>query len=347
VIYLTKKNGLVLLCLGILPVLLAAASSQAASPVIVRHDAHIMEKDIRINIAWQSDEPIVRIIVSAGKEQVIVREGIDNDRNEGGYSGEIDIVVPALATHLGEKSLYLSQQNSSQAQPSSVEMHANTTSSYAEVVQFSVQLVDEVNQRSTLLKDQAQRLDPVYATANSKPLQGSQQSQQSSLKSVTFDTKDPLNTALNTTIGLIGKFGANPEIRDAKVNIWADNRVSINFDVIDDKGVDKVTFEVRDATGNTAHQDSVPCASGKQCNKQTDPFVLAPGKYVLSAVASDADNNTSKKVTVEFQVANPGQQTRPQTPNPGGTAPVSQKGAPDAPATPDSDDDPVVTVPGL
>lgn len=340
--YIINENNYSTIFMGLLFVLLTAVSAQAGSPVIIRHDAHLMERDIRINIAWQSEEPVVKIIASAGKEQVVVQEGIDNDRNEGGYSGEIDIVLPAYPNKLtGEQSLYMSRQNSSQFQQSSTELYANTTPPYTEVVQYSIQLVDEVNQRSTLLNDKVHRLDQASSKRN---LHGSQQPQQSPMKTVTIDTKDPLNTALNTTIGLIGKIGANPVIKDAKVSFWTENRVSINFNAIDDKGVDKVVFEVRDARGNLAHQDSLLCSSEKQCSQQTDTFVLNTGKYVLTAFAVDTENNNSKKVTVEFQVANSGQQLIEQAPQQMINQPNPQQTAPDVSPP---DDVPVVSIPGL
>lgn len=321
-----------------------ASSAHAKGPLIIRHDAHVMEKEIRINLAWQSEEPIVRIIASAGKEQIVVDKNIDNERNEGGYSGEIDIVVPAYPDSTsGGQSLYVNRQNSNQFNQSSTEMHANSAAPYNQVVPYTVQLVDEVNQRSILMKDTAQR----YDAGNSLPGQRLLRNDKTATPVTVMPAitpKDPLTTALNTTIGLIGKIGSNPEIKSAKVSYWNENRVSIDVTAIDDKGVDRVTFEVRDMQGNSVYQNVLSCASEKQCSKQSDPFVLNQGTYLLSAVAVDNENNNSKKYTVEFQMTSSGQQPSVQS------APVQMPTQPaelqTIPATLSPIDSPAVATPG-
>jgi hypothetical protein len=314
-----------------------APAAEAMSPVITRHDAHLMEKEVRINLAWQSDEPVAKIIASAGREQVVIESNIDNERNEGGYSGEIDIVVPAyLYNTSGEQSMYMSRQSSGPLQQSSVEMYADSASPYNEVVQYTVQLVDEVNQRSTLLKDKVCRAEPAYPQPGQRPQPGS------AAAAVAVNAKDPLNTALNTTIGLIGKIGQAPEVKNVRVSNWADNRVSVSFDATGGKGLDRVVFEVRDSSGTIASQSTILCNSEKQCTKQSDPFVLNPGRYALSVMAVDIQNSNSKKSEQEFQVPDgTGSVQRPiQQP---AQQPVQQTLS--HPAT--ADDVPVVTVPGL
>lgn len=283
----------------------------AANPVIIRHDAHLMEKEVRINLAWQSDEPIVKIIASAGKEQIVITNNIDNERNERGYSGEIDVVVPAYVYNAtGERTLYMSSQSSSAFQQRSTEMYANSTSPQNEAIQYTVQIVDEVNQRSVLLKEKVRRIEPSRPHGGQKPVQ------KSNIKTATINTKDPLNTALNTTIGLAGKIGQTPVVRNVTVKNWTDNRVSIGFEATGSKGINEVAFEVRDANGNVANQSTISCSSEKSCTKQSDPFTLTQGTYTVSIVATDIESNKSKTIEQEFEFTEntiASQQTAPQT----------------------------------
>jgi hypothetical protein len=271
--------------------------AEAKSPIIVRYDAQIMEQSIKINLAWQSDEPVVKIIASAGREQVVIERNIDNERTESGYSGEIDIVVPAYVYSAGgENSVSMSRQSSSQAQQSSMEMHANSTSQQNEAVQYSVQLIDEVNQRSALLKDKVRRIEPTLPQTVQKT------QPKAAIGTIGIDAKNPVNTAINTTIGLVGNIGQLPDVKNVSIKNWSENRVSFSFEATGAKGIDKIVFEVRDSHGNIANQNTILCNSEKQCSRQSESLSLSPGSYSLSVAAMDIENNSSKKVEKGFQV---------------------------------------------
>ena len=291
----SKNVFIAIVALWAMMVLIPA--SEAKSPVIVRYDAQLMEQSIKINLAWQSDEPIVKIIASAGREQIVVEKNIDNERTESGYSGEIDIVVPAYVYSAGgENSVYMSRQSSSQAQQSSVEMRANSISQQNEAVQYSVQLVDEVNQRSVLLKDKVRKIEPILPQAVQKAQPNAV------VGTIGIDVKNPVNTAINSTIGLIGNIGQAPDIKNVNVKNWGENRVSFSFEATGAKGIDKIVFEVRDLNGNISNQNTISCNSEKQCSRQSESLSLSPGSYLLSVTATDVENNSSKKVEKGFQV---------------------------------------------
>ena len=284
--------SLLLIAVSVVPAL-------AKSPVIIRYDAQMMDNEIRINLAWQSDEPIAKIITSAGRGQLIITETIENERNENGYSGEMNIVVPAyIYNATGEHTFYLNRQNSSTFQQSSMEMYSNTTSPQNEAVQYSVQLVDEVNQRSTLLKDKVRRLEGVGPQGGSRHL-GKQ-----SGGTVRIDTTNPVNTALNTSIALVGNKLGTPVVKNIQVKNWTGSRVSIAFEATGSKGIDSVAIEVRDASGNIANQSTVSCSSDKQCSKQSDPFSLDAGSYRASLIATDSESNKSPAREMAFEVTN-------------------------------------------
>jgi len=294
-------DNIFIIFLMIFTLVMMTQLANAGSPVIIRHNASIMERELRINLAWQSDEPVAKIITSAGRGQVIT-DTVDNDRTESGYSGEIDIVIPAYLYNVsGDQSMYMNRQSSSPFQQNSMEMYANTGSPNNEIVQYTVQLVDEVNQRSTLLKDNVRRSELSHSN-----VVGQKPQTKSANGTVIVNAKDPLNTAINTTIGLIAKNGAAPVVKKLKMQSWTESRTSFSFDANDDKGVAKVVYEVRDQRGDIAIQGTVSCNSDKSCSGQSESFTLNAGSYVLSATAVDADNNNSVKSELSFQVQSNG-----------------------------------------
>jgi hypothetical protein len=285
----------IIVALWVTIVLMPAA--EAKSPIIIRYDAHLMEKDVKINIAWQSDEPVVKIIASAGKEQIVIENNIDNERTESGYSGEIDIVVPAYVYGAaGEKSMYMSRQSSSERQQSTVEMYANSASTGNGAVQYIVQLIDEVNQRSALLKGKVQRIESAL------PQTGQRTQAKATGGMLEIDVKNPVNTAINTTIGMAGNIGQVPDIKNISVKNWSENRVSFSFEATGAKGIDRIVFEVRNPNGDIVNQNTISCNSEKRCTRQSESLSLSPGSYLLSAAATDSENNSSNKVEKGFQV---------------------------------------------
>lgn len=331
-----RENTFMIVAFSVILTLLLATPSLAKSPTILRHDAHLMDNEIRINLAWQSEEPVVKIIASAGKEQLVVERDIDNERTENGYTGVIDLVVPYSpnAVYGGDQYVAVSQQNASPYYQSGSSMVAGSSSPYREMVQFTVQLVDEVNQRSTLLKDNVRRPDPAYSLQNKRE----HRSNASSGGTLNINAGDPVSTAINATAGLIGKIAFAPEIKQAKINSWSEGRVSLAVEATDDKGVEKVSFEIRNDLGEMVYENSLYCNSEKQCNRQSDPFQIGAGKFFLTATAFDVENNASKQFQLEF-TASGTVNTSPQTPYQVPTPVQVEQGS--------SDVGGVISVPGL
>lgn len=283
-----------------LVVSLAPATTMAKSPVIIRHDAHLMDNEVRINLAWQSEEPIAKIIVSAGREQVVVEKDIDNDRNDSGYSGVIDLIVPysPYTDYGGDHYVAMSQQTSTPYHQSGSAMYASSSTPYREMVQYTVQLVDEVNQRSTLLKDTVRRPDQAYLLSKRKDRSPAH----STDASLDIDVKDPMKTAISGVAGLIGKFTSVPEIKHAKINYWGNSRTSVSIEAIDDRGIDKVLLEIRDSLGAIVRQDTIFCNGDKLCSRESEAFQLHAGKHFLTAIAVDTESNNSKSYSLEFTI---------------------------------------------
>ncbi len=94
----------------------------AKKPEVIRHDAQYLDRQVSLSIEWQSSEPVVSVRVAAGKEVKNIKvDAYDNKRNPQGYSGEVSVALQADP---------LINQES---------------------VPYTIQLVDDVGQRSTLV----------------------------------------------------------------------------------------------------------------------------------------------------------------------------------------------------
>lgn len=310
--------------------------ASAGAPVVTKYDAHLLEREVRFNITWQSDEPIVKIIASADKEQVVVNEGLDNERNDAGYSGVIDVVVPFNPDNFyNERTHYMNRQSGTMFSQSSTEVYENSMEPYQYAVNYSIQLVDEVNQRSMLVKDKVRRLDP--QTALSKGTGRPEQRKHAMTEAVVVDAKDPLKSAVNTAIDLLGKVDAKPKIRDFKVKAYADNRIAFEIMAEDDKGVEQISYEIKSNSGIIAMENSLACSTEKQCSRTTEPIQLNAGTYLVSAIATDGDANRSDKEQRQFTIRAMAASLTPQ-------AVQSQQATPPPTQT---DNIPVLSIPGL
>lgn len=308
----------------------------AGGPVITKYDAHLLEREVRLNITWQSDEPIVKIVTSADKEQVVVTEGIDNERNDAGYSGVIDVVVPFNPENFNSEQIrYMNRQSETSSAQHSSEFYESSTGPYQYAVPYSIQLVDEVNQRSMLVKDKLRRFESKIPL--SKGFGRTDKRNNQMTEAVVVDARNPLQSAINTAIDLVDKIGSKPKIRNFNIKNYADNRISFEIMAEDDKGVEQISYEIRTNSGLIVLEDSLSCSTEKQCSRTTIPTVFNDGPYFVSAVATDGEANKSEKEQRQFTVRAVALTVAPQTAQ-------SQQETPDSPM---EESTPIGNVPGL
>ncbi|UFS71714.1 hypothetical protein LPW11_05850 [Geomonas sp. RF6] len=276
--------------------------AQAGPPVITKYDAHLLEKEVRLNISWQSDEPVTKIIASADKEQVVVTAEIDNDRNDAGYSGTMDLVVPFNPENLySGRSFYMNQQTSTPTQERSTEIAQNSVTPYQYAISYAIQLVDEVNQRSAMVKDTIRRFEETR-TARGGNLSQSQDQKTTTSGGVTVDVGKLSNAAAQVAQNVLEQISAKPWVKELVVKRYADNRTAFAVSAQDDKGVAGIVIEVRNPQGQIVHEESVECADQKECTKTSNPISLGNGMYKVSVVALDGDGRKSAEKVKEFGV---------------------------------------------
>jgi hypothetical protein len=94
-----RRSSIVVLVLLLMLFSLGIAVHAKEKPEIVRLDAEYTEMLIKINVHWQSPNPVTVIRAIVGKEQKELKvDEYDNRRNPDGYTGEAVIVVNAVPT---------------------------------------------------------------------------------------------------------------------------------------------------------------------------------------------------------------------------------------------------------
>ena len=80
----------------IIALCLTGVNAYAKKPEVTRHDAQYLDRQVSINVQWQSSEAVVSVRVAAGKGVKEVKiDPYDNKKTRSGYTGEANIVLQA------------------------------------------------------------------------------------------------------------------------------------------------------------------------------------------------------------------------------------------------------------
>lgn len=83
-----------------------AAALAAAKPVITSHTPQYTDGALVVTVQWQSENPVIRAILTVGQEQKIVKLEDDNHRIPDGYTGEVVINAPAQRPMSSDQMFY-------------------------------------------------------------------------------------------------------------------------------------------------------------------------------------------------------------------------------------------------
>ena len=68
--------------------------AEAKKPEIIRYDAQYLDRQVSLNLQWQSSEAIVSVRVAAGKEVKEIKiDAFENKKTRSGYSGEVNVAL--------------------------------------------------------------------------------------------------------------------------------------------------------------------------------------------------------------------------------------------------------------
>jgi len=283
------------LAMAVLAVLLlSGVDAIAKKPVVTRHDAQYLDKAVKINVQWQSTEPVVSVKIAAGKgEKVIKVDPYSNKRNPDGYQGEEDIVL--------------------ETEPVATQ----------EWIPYSIQLQDEDGQRSNLVTGKV-KIPAAAATAvatvtgttasptgdqwGKEALTGPTASDGSGAAGGTGDMIDKLRQVAQVVAGA-------PFLHDIKVNNPGTNTVTFSTKATHTVGLGAIKFRVFSADNKEVDSQDIE-TKGTIWEGTSKDFTLPAGKYFVIAQAVDAAGSTSPEKRADFTVTGTATVTLPTAEQP-------------------------------
>jgi len=236
-----------------------------SKPEIIKHDVHYLGNAIKVNVHWQSANPVVWVRVYVGKEPKEVQiDEYDNRRNPYGYSGELSTVV-------------------------------NIDPPAQEFITYVIQVEDDLRQKSEQVTGKIniakkEKMEDTWGKEETATALPGQQPAQS-------------GTIMDKLVAVIEKIDLAPTLGDIKVNRTGPDKVSFTSRATDDKGLKQIAFRVLDASGNKVQEQVVSDLTGKIWEGTTSTFTLPPGIFKVIVQAVDAAGNTSKERSEQFTVS--------------------------------------------
>jgi len=251
-------------CLIVLIMALVCAGSAdaARNPDIVSYDAKLLQDAVSVSIAWQSEYPVVRAVVSAGDErkEVELDPYDDNVKDASGYHGEASIVIEVDLRQFDD-----------------------------EQINYVMQLVDDVGKRSRRVSGSLTK-----AAAGMTADQGTETD-----GDITPSTGGGQPGMIDKVIKVMERHDTPPVVSDIRVTVTGDKTVTVSGSAMDDKGLTEVRIQIIDGSGGVAGE-KVFSDLGRTWQGTTGSFRLAPGGYAVVAQAIDTAGNRSPEIRKKF-----------------------------------------------
>ena len=266
---MNKKYLSILLLLSFVFTFFNLNSSYAArKPDIVSHDAELLEDAISFNVEWQSDYPVVQVIIAAGNKtkKIELDEYDDNVRDSYGYHGEASLVF-----EIGEIGIF------------------------DEYVTYVIQLEDDLGRRSRRVTGKVKVPEMLI---------GGRRDREDDKIVDEYVDKSPSQKpvgVIDKVLDVMARHDTPPNIKHIKVNKYGNEGVSISSEAIDDKGLRNITIRILDQSGNIAGEE-ILADLGKIWKGTSKTFALQPGVYKAVAQAVDTGGNTSKERSEQFVI---------------------------------------------
>jgi streptogramin lyase len=269
------KRKSVLFPLIILAVLcFSVVAAYAKKPEVIRHDAQYLDRQVSINLQWQSSESIVSVRVAAGKEVKVLKvDAYDNKKNRSGYAGEVSVVL--------------------QADPAFSQ----------ESIPYTIQLEDEDGQKSNLVTGKVAL--PSSASAGGREDDHWGKDRLAGSKPAQKDMIEQLRQVAQI-------LAAPPFLHDVEVSNPGSGTVTFKTKATHTVGLKEINFRIFDG-GNKQIDSQQISAAGKLWEGTSKDFTLGPGNYFVIAQAVDGSGSTSPEKRAHFTIAGaPQQPQQPQ-----------------------------------
>jgi hypothetical protein len=265
-----RSSQFMSLCLAVfLLSLITGNVAYAGKPEIISHDAQYLDRQINVNLQWQSSESVISVRVAAGKEiKEIKVDPYDNKKNRLGYSGEVNVV---LQFEPG------ASQNS---------------------IPYTIQLVDEDGLKSAMIMGKV--AVPLLTPAAREEDQWGKEKLTSSQQSVQKDMIEQLRQVAQD-------LAVPPYLHDITVNNPGSGTVTFRTKATHSVALREINFRVFDV-GNKPIDSQQISTTGKMWEGTSKDFSLSAGNYFVIAQALDGKGNTSQERKAYFSIVGVKQQ---------------------------------------
>jgi len=262
----------------------AAPAGARAKPRIVRHEANYLEQTVVIVVEWQSPNPVVRVTAHVGgQKQEIQVDPYDNRRNQDGYWGEATVEVQA-------------------GQPSG-----------EEGIAYLLEVEDDLRQKSERVRGKV-RVAAARSSGEAEDNWGRQHLERPGMAmpggqpppSPDGGQYPPYGGETYPPYGgePYPPYGAGPTIQLIDVSVYG-GQVTFTVQAYDQTGLRQITYRIYDLGGALVQEKEIPSQS-QEFSGPTEPLLLPPGNYRVSAQAVGSDGTPSPEDVRDFVVGEEG-----------------------------------------
>lgn len=266
-----KKRYLsILILFALLFFIYSSKTTQAAKPPdIISYDATLLQDAIEINVKWQSEYPVIQAQINAGNtsKEIELDPYDDNVKDPYGYHGEASLMLPV-----------------------------DSSGYYEDYISYVIQLEDDAGLRSRRVSGRLKISSEV-------------------MREVEFGRRDELTREfidkerkkekegiIGRVIEVMERHDTPPVVNEITINRPGKKSVSFTCQIMDDKGLRKISFKVFNSEGDLVQEQEFS-ALGKVWKGTTQTFTLEFGTYRVVAQAIDTTGNTSPEKSQEFTIS--------------------------------------------
>ena len=249
--------------------------AEAKKPEIIRYDAQYLDRQVSLNLQWQSSEAIVSVRVAAGKEVKEIKiDAFENKKTRSGYSGEVNVAL--------------------QTDPIM----------FQDSISYTLQVEDEDGQKSNLVTGKV-------AIPVSDPSRRREQDQWGKDR-LTGTPQSSQKDMIDQVRKVASVLAAPPVLADVSVNNPGSCTVTFKTKATHSVGLKEIDFRVFDSSNKLFDSQQI-LATGKYWEGTSRDFTLGSGNYFVIAQAIDASGSTSPEKKAAFTIKAGCESTQPQT----------------------------------
>jgi len=267
---MNKRYLSIFVLFALLSFLYFSETTEAANPPdIISYDATLLQDAIEINVKWQSEYPVIQAQIKAGNtnREIGLDPYDDNVKDPYGYHGEASLMLPV-----------------------------DSSGYYEDYIYYVIQLEDDAGLRSRRISGRLK--------VSSEVMRELEIGRRDDLtrEFIEKDHKREKEGIIDKVIEVMERHDTPPVVNEIIINRSGKKNVSFTSQIMDDKGLGKISFKVFNAEGDLVKEQAITDL-GNVWKGTTHTFALDSGTYRVVAQAIDSAGNTSPEKIQEFIIS--------------------------------------------